>query len=86
MVIETKEENFPPFLGVKKSVSGKLWRARLVDERLALAFSQKFELPEIVARVVAARGIALDQGHEFLNPRIKLGREQINCRLCFLLV
>ena len=67
MVIETKEENFSPLLGVEKSVTGKLWRARLVDERLALAFSQKFELPEIVARVIAARGVALDQGHEFLN-------------------
>ena len=71
MVIGIKKEIFSPFLGVEKSVTGKLWRRRLEDERLVLAFSQKFELPEIVARVIAARGVTLDQCYDFLNPRLK---------------
>ena len=71
MVIEINKEISSPFHGVERSVTGKLWRPRFEDERLVLAFIQKFELPEIVARVVAARGITLDQGHEFLNPRLK---------------
>ena len=40
MVIGVKEEASPPFFGVEKSVTGKLWRLRLKDERLVLAFSQ----------------------------------------------
>ncbi|NKB21106.1 MAG: single-stranded-DNA-specific exonuclease RecJ [Alphaproteobacteria bacterium] len=60
-----------PFLGVERSVSGKKWQARLKDERLATALAQRFELHDVVARVLAARDVQLDDAASFLNPTLK---------------
>ena len=59
------------FLGVSRSVGGRFWRSRLTDERAALALSQQLDLPEVVGRVLAARGVGLDEGEKFLNPKIR---------------
>ncbi|MFO0110111.1 MAG: single-stranded-DNA-specific exonuclease RecJ, partial [Alphaproteobacteria bacterium] len=57
----------PPIIGA----SGLPWRARLGDERIATAIAQAHDLPEIVARVLAGRGIAPDGVAEFLNPTLR---------------
>ncbi len=59
------------FLDVTRSVMGRRWRARLTDDRAALAIAQRLEVPEIVGRVLAARGVPLDGGEAFLDPRLK---------------
>jgi len=59
------------FLDVVRSVSGRRWVARLEDERLAAAISQRHELPEILGRVMAARGVDLDEAEAFLNPTLR---------------
>lgn len=59
------------FLGVERSLSGRRWLARTGDERLALALSQRLGLPELVGRVLASRGIGLDEAEGFLNPTLK---------------
>ncbi len=59
------------FLDVERSLSGRRWVARLQDERLGEAISQRHELPEILGRVMAARGVALDEAEAFLNPTIR---------------
>ncbi len=59
------------FLGVERSLSGKRWLARPLDDRAALALAQGLEVPEIVARVLAARGVGGDQAAAFLNPTIR---------------
>jgi single-stranded-DNA-specific exonuclease len=61
----------PAYLGVAHSISGKRWRTRGEDDRLALALSQRFELPDAVGRVMAARGVSLETAEEFLNPSLK---------------
>ncbi|HYC03205.1 MAG TPA: single-stranded-DNA-specific exonuclease RecJ [Azospirillaceae bacterium] len=61
----------PAFLGVARSYTGKRWLARPADERLALAHAQSRGLPEIVGRILAARGIALDEADRFLTPTLK---------------
>jgi single-stranded-DNA-specific exonuclease len=61
----------PPYLGVTRSLGGKRWRARGDDDRLGLALSQRFGLPEAVGRVMAARGIQLDAAETFLAPSLK---------------
>lgn len=58
-------------LGVERSVSGKRWRPRLADDRLGLAFAQRLALPEIVGRVLAARGVDIDEVDSFLDPRLR---------------
>ena len=61
------------FLGVQASLTGKLWRDRL-DARgtvRALAIAQRYQLPEMLARVIAGRDIALDAVDNFLDPTIR---------------
>jgi single-stranded-DNA-specific exonuclease len=63
----------PAFLGVTQSATGRIWRDR-VDERgaaRALAMVQRLKLPEMLARVIAGRGIALDAVEDFLDPTIR---------------
>ncbi len=59
------------FLGVERSVSGRRWRSRLADTRAALALAQRLDAPEIIGRVLAARGVAADDAEGFLNPTLK---------------
>ncbi|MDX1711863.1 MAG: DHH family phosphoesterase, partial [Rhodovibrionaceae bacterium] len=59
------------FLGVSSSYTGKRWLARQGDSRLALALAQQLQVPEMVARVLAGRGITLEQADSFLNPSLR---------------
>jgi single-stranded-DNA-specific exonuclease len=66
-----EEESSLPFLGVNRSVTGKIWQPRPANERLVLALSQKLDMPDIVARVLAARDVGLDEAESFLNPTLR---------------
>ncbi len=59
------------FLGVERSLTGHCWRARVGDDRLALALCQRLALPEVVGRALAGRGIGLDEAELFLNPTLR---------------
>ncbi len=59
------------FLNVDRSVTGRRWKPRLEDPRVAEAISQRHELPEILGRVLAARGVGIDEAEQFLNPTIR---------------
>ena len=59
------------FLDIEHSARGLTWQARLSDTRLAEAISQRFDIPDLVARVIAARGVALDEVEQFLNPTLR---------------
>jgi single-stranded-DNA-specific exonuclease len=61
------------FLGVERSVCGRVWRDRL-DERAsarALAIAQRHNVPELLARILAGRGVELDEVEAFLDPTVK---------------
>ena len=58
-------------LGVESSLAGKRWRARLADVRLGLALAQRLELPEIVGRVMAGRGVTVEGADAYLNPTLR---------------
>jgi hypothetical protein len=58
-------------LGVSRSVGGKAWRSRLNDERAALTLAQRLDLPEIVGRVLAARGVTVEGAESYLNPTLR---------------
>lgn len=60
-----------PLLGVSQSVSGRVWRSASGDDRLALALAQRLDLPEVLGRVMAARGITLDEADSFLQPSLR---------------
>ena len=59
------------FLNVERSVTGRRWQARLEDTRAAEAISQRHELPDILGRVLAARGVEIDEADAFLNPTLR---------------
>ncbi len=63
--------NHDVILAVEKSVTGRMWVARPAEHRIVQAISQNHSLPEIVARVVAGRGIGIDDAAIFLNPTLK---------------
>jgi single-stranded-DNA-specific exonuclease len=58
---------------VKRSVRGNFWRERLQPEArlLATAIGQRHGLPELMGRMLAARGVALEDVPLFLEPTIK---------------
>jgi single-stranded-DNA-specific exonuclease len=61
------------FLGVSHSATSRLWRDRL-DPRgtaRALAITQRHRLPEMLARVIAGRGVEIDAVEDFLDPTIR---------------
>lgn len=53
------------------SAGGRVWRIAEADERLTQAIGQRHKLTEAVARIIAARGIALDAVDAFLEPRLR---------------
>jgi len=59
------------FLGVERSLTGRRWRTREADLALVEAFRRRFSLPEIAARLMAARGVAFDSAETFLEPTLK---------------
>ncbi len=61
------------FLNVERSVCGQRWVSRLdqAAQNRALAMSQIHGLPDLVARVLAGRGVELDNALAFLDPTIR---------------
>ena len=61
------------FLDVRQSATGVAWIHRLteVQEMTALAMAQADGIPEIVARVLAGRGLVKGQAAAFLDPTIR---------------
>lgn len=61
------------FLGVQRSVCGRVWRDRLDlrGTQTATAMGQRYGLPELLARILAGRGVALEEVENFLDPTIR---------------
>ena len=61
------------FLGIGQSLTGQVWRDRLDDEARAqaLAMVQEWALPDLVARILAGRGIMAHEAQIFLDPKMR---------------
>ncbi len=59
------------FLGVERSLMGRLWLARNYNKRLALTIAQRLAVSEVVGRVLDSRGITIENSTNFLNPTLK---------------
>ncbi len=61
------------FLDVSRSVTGRGWVDRIDDAgaRAAAAMVQKAEISEILARILAGRGVAADAAKLHLNPTLR---------------
>ncbi len=61
------------FLGVEQSVSGQRWVSRLdqAGQNRALAISQIHGYSDLLGRVLAGRGVVLDDAASFLDPTLR---------------
>ena len=56
---------------VSRSLNGRSWRPREFDQRTANAIAEHHDLPLVIARILSARGVALDDLPQFLAPTLK---------------
>jgi len=61
------------FLKVSRSLTGQRWRDRLDDGAHAIALSmvQELGLSDALARVLAGRGVSVEEAEPFLQPRLR---------------
>lgn len=58
-------------LGISRSLSGRRWVWRNGEDRVGLGIAQRMGLPEVVGRLLAARGIDIDAAGHFLDPTLR---------------
>ncbi|MDE8344401.1 MAG: DHH family phosphoesterase, partial [Acidocella sp.] len=63
--------SFLTALGVEKSLTGRRWVWRPVEERIGQAIAQQLGVPELVGRLLAGRGIDVAQAPDFLAPTLR---------------
>ncbi len=61
----------PSFLGVGRSLTGRNWSEREHSAREAIAIAQRLGAPEIVGRLLAARGVSAESASNYLAPSFK---------------
>lgn len=59
------------FLTSRPSLTGRIWKARPVDDALVAAHVRSSGAPDIVARLLAGRGVKPDEVELFLNPTLR---------------
>lgn len=59
------------YLGVARSLTGRRWRERPADAEIVRRHQMNLGLSEPLARALASRGIAPDDGENYLNPTLK---------------
>jgi single-stranded-DNA-specific exonuclease len=66
-------ENSRPFLDITASVSNRAWVDRLdaTTARTAAAIGQRSDIPDILARILAGRGVGIDEAEIHLEPTIR---------------
>ncbi len=58
-------------LGVERSALGQTWRARCADERLIATLSQQHGISDLLARILAGRGIGVEEAAAYLSPSLR---------------
>lgn len=58
-------------LGVARSAAGQFWSLRETDDRQVLQLSQRHGLPDIVCRMLVARGIGAELAPAYLEPKLR---------------
>lgn len=74
LAVLTETQEPEAFLGVMASARGFVWRERLSGQghAMAAAISQRHGLPDLLGRVLAARGVDLEDVETFLEPSLKV--------------
>lgn len=57
--------------GIPRSFSGRQWAVAACDEDAVRTLASAQNIPHVLARLLAARGIAADEAADYLNPTLK---------------
>ncbi len=70
---QDEREERAAFLGVTRSIKEQIWRERLTPDqsRLAAAICQRHDLPELLGRILAARGATLENVPDLMAPTLR---------------
>ncbi|CAH2599652.1 Single-stranded-DNA-specific exonuclease RecJ [Rhodovastum atsumiense] len=60
-----------PVLGVTRSLTNRRWVWRQGEDRVGLGIAQRLGVPEVVGRLLAARGVGLEAAATFLEPTLR---------------
>ncbi|HEV7267047.1 MAG TPA: single-stranded-DNA-specific exonuclease RecJ [Falsiroseomonas sp.] len=60
-----------PALGIACSATGRRWIWRQGEARTGLGIAQRLGLPELVGRLLAARGVSIEAAQDFLEPTLR---------------
>jgi single-stranded-DNA-specific exonuclease len=60
-----------PALGVASSLTGRRWVWHEAEARVGLGIAQRLGVPEILGRLLAARGVGMDAAADFLDPTLR---------------
>ena len=71
MVTELAPPGSDSLLGVDRSLSGRKWRLRETDDAAVSVIARQQKLPDALARVISARGIAPEAAGAYLAPRLR---------------
>lgn len=55
----------------KKSLSDNFWEVVSFDDRIAQAIMQRYDIAYVVAKILASRGVDVDNAELFLNPKLQ---------------
>ena len=59
-------------LGIERSLSGRRWLWRQGEDRVAQGIAQRLRLPDLLGRLLAARGADHDTAVHFLEPTLRV--------------
>lgn len=59
------------YFGVERSLTGRCWRSRPADLAVIAELRRRERLPELCARILAARGITPQTAEDFLRPTLR---------------
>jgi len=60
-----------PLLGVSSSLTERTWLWSAGCDRTGFAIAQRLEMPDIVGRLLASRGVTVDTAADFLAPTLR---------------
>ena len=64
-----------PVLGTEISIGGRRWSQKLNDgietERIVYTIAQRYDLPDVIARLLVSRHVPLEEVNGFLNPKLR---------------
>jgi single-stranded-DNA-specific exonuclease len=63
--------NYVTVLGIEKSLTGRRWVWRESEERIGLGIAQTLGIPELMGRLLAARGVSATHAPDFLDPTLR---------------